>query len=56
MQFDQAKSDEFIESLVKERDAARAAKDFAKSDQIRDRLLAMGVKIYDSKEGTKYRL
>ncbi|MGB2631640.1 MAG: cysteine--tRNA ligase [Minisyncoccales bacterium] len=56
MQFDQAKSDEFIESLVKERDAARAAKDFAKSDQIRDRLLAMGVKIYDSKEGTKYRI
>jgi len=56
MKFDQAKSDEFVESLVKERDAARVAKDFAKSDEIRDRLLAMGVKIYDSKEGTKYRL
>jgi len=56
MTFDREKSGEFIESLVKERDAARAAKDFAKSDEIRDRLLAMGVKIYDSKEGTKYRL
>jgi len=56
MKFDQAASDAFIESLAKERDAARAAKDFAKSDEIRDRLLAMGVKIYDSKEGTKYRI
>ncbi len=56
MKFDQKSSDAFIESLVKERDAARAAKDFAKSDQIRGRLLSMGVKIYDTKEGTKYRL
>jgi len=56
MKFDQAKSNEFIESLAKERDAARASKDFAKSDEIRDRMLAMGVKIYDTKEGTKYRM
>jgi cysteinyl-tRNA synthetase len=56
MKFDQAKSDEFIEKLVKERDAARAANDFAKADQIRDRLLSMGVKIYDTKEGTKFRI
>ncbi len=56
MKFDQAKSDEFIGSLIRERDAARAAKNFAKSDEIRDRLLAMGVKIYDSKEGAKYRM
>lgn len=56
MKFDQAKSDEFIEDLIKERNVARAVKDFAKSDQIRDRLLAMGVKIYDTKEGTNYRI
>ena len=56
MKFDQEKSDAFIEALIAERNAARAAKDFAKSDEIRDRLLAMGVKIYDSKEGTKYRM
>jgi cysteinyl-tRNA synthetase len=30
--------------------------DLAKSDELRDRLLAMGVKIYDTKEGTKYRI
>jgi len=55
MKFDQTKSDAFIESLIAERNAARAAKNFSKSDQIRDRLLSMGVKIYDTKEGTKYR-
>jgi len=56
MQFDQAKTDAFIESLIAERNAARAAKNFAKSDELRDRLLSMGVKIYDTKEGTKYRV
>jgi cysteinyl-tRNA synthetase len=56
MKFDAAKSDAFIESLIADRNAARAAKDFAKSDEIRDRLLSMGVKIYDTKEGTKYRI
>lgn len=56
MQFDQSKSDTFIEFLISERNAARAAKDFAKSDEIRCRLLSMGVKIYDTKEGAKYRI
>jgi len=56
MKFDQAKSDAFIEPLIIERNDARTKKDFAKSDQIRDRLLSMGVKIYDTKEGTKYRM
>jgi cysteinyl-tRNA synthetase len=56
MKFDAVKSNAFIESLIADRNAARAAKDFAKSDEIRDRLLVMGVKIYDTKEGTKYRI
>ncbi|MFA6376652.1 MAG: cysteine--tRNA ligase [Candidatus Paceibacterota bacterium] len=56
MKFDAAKTDAFIESLIADRNVARAAKDFAKSDLIRDRLLSMGVKIYDAKEGTKYRI
>lgn len=55
MKFDQAKVSEFVAIMITERDAARAAKDFAKSDEIRDRLLSMGIKIYDTKEGTKYR-
>jgi cysteinyl-tRNA synthetase len=41
--------------LVAERDAARAAKDFAKSDKIRERLQAMGLEVMDTPEGTKVR-
>jgi cysteinyl-tRNA synthetase len=41
--------------LVAERDEARAAKDFAKSDEIRERLQAMGLEVMDTPEGTKVR-
>jgi len=43
-----------IDSLISERTAARARKDFAESDRIRDQLVAMGVVIKDSKEGTTW--
>jgi cysteinyl-tRNA synthetase len=42
-------------ALVAERDAARAAMDFAKSDEIRERLQAMGLEVMDTAEGTKVR-
>jgi cysteinyl-tRNA synthetase len=42
-------------ALVAERDRARAAKDFARSDEIRDRLQAMGLEVMDTPEGTKVR-
>jgi len=42
-------------ALVAERDAARAAKDFATSDEIRDRLQAMGLEVMDTGEGTQVR-
>ena len=38
-------------ALIKERDAARAEKDFAKSDEIRDALLAQGIAIKDTAGG-----
>ena len=38
-------------ALVHERDAARAVKDFTKSDEIRDRLLAQGIAIKDTPDG-----
>ena len=38
-----------------ERDAARAGKDFATSDRIRDELAAMGLEVMDTAEGTKVR-
>jgi cysteinyl-tRNA synthetase len=43
-----------VESLIAERTAARARKDFRESDRIRDQLAAMGVAIKDSKEGTTW--
>ena len=44
-----------MRALMAERDAARAAKDFAAADQLRDRLDAMGLEVMDTPEGTKVR-
>ena len=44
-----------IDALVKARDAARAAKDFAKSDEIRDQLAAQGIILEDTPQGTRWR-
>jgi cysteinyl-tRNA synthetase len=44
-----------IESLISERNLAREAKDWSKSDSIRDRLQAMGIEIQDTPDGTKWR-
>jgi len=41
---------EQIDNLLAARTAARARKDFAESDRIRDELAAMGVAIKDSKD------
>ena len=47
---DVTKVDELIASRIK----AREEKDWAKSDEIRDELLAMGVEIHDTPEGTHW--
>jgi cysteinyl-tRNA synthetase len=44
-----------VDALVAERDAARAAKDFARSDEIRDGLAGMGWEVMDTAEGTRIR-
>jgi cysteinyl-tRNA synthetase len=41
-----------VEPLIAARKAARAAKNWAESDRIRDELLAMGVALKDNKDGT----
>ena len=46
----------FVETLLQVRDAARASKDFETADLVRDRLVAAGVEVGDSKEGTAWRL
>jgi len=43
-----------IEALLSERKAARMAKDFKRSDEIRDLLLSRGVEIKDSPQGTTW--
>jgi cysteinyl-tRNA synthetase len=47
---------EKVENLISARTAARARKDFKESDRIRDELVAMGVAIKDSKEGTTWEI
>ena len=48
--------DEEIEKKIIERDLAKKEKDFAKADQIRDELLEQGIKLVDTREGTKYEI
>ena len=46
--------DEEIEKLIEERQAARKNKDFARADEIRDRLLEQGIVLKDTREGVKW--
>ncbi len=45
-----------IEQLISERQQARLDKNYARCDAIRDELLAMGVILEDSKQGTSWRI
>jgi cysteinyl-tRNA synthetase len=45
-----------VEARLAERRAARQAKDFARSDAIRDELLAQGVALMDGPEGTSWKM
>ena len=47
-------SDSEIEALIEERKNARAQKNFKRSDEVRDELLAKGVEIKDSPQGTTW--
>ncbi len=44
-----------VEALIEQRQAARKAKDFAKADEIRDQLLAMGIQLKDTREGVQWK-
>ncbi len=43
-----------VSLLIQMRNEARASKDFATSDKIRDELAAMGIQLMDGKEGTTF--
>ena len=47
--------DSEIDALIQERIEARASRDFARSDEIRDQLLAQGILLEDTAEGTLWR-
>jgi cysteinyl-tRNA synthetase len=46
-------TDAEAESLMREREEARAVKDFARADEIRDRLAELGWEVRDSSDGAK---
>ncbi len=48
-----AEADEEAEELLAERERARAAKDFERADEIRDRLAELGWEVRDSAEGAR---
>ena len=45
-----------VNLMIEMRNEARANKDFAMSDQIRDQLLAIGIQLKDGKDGTSFSL
>lgn len=47
--------DSDIEALIEERQAARKAKNFARADEIRDRLAEQGIILEDTREGVKWK-
>jgi cysteinyl-tRNA synthetase len=46
--------DEQVEALIQERQQARKDKNFARADEIRDELTAMGIVLEDTREGVKW--
>ena len=51
----EAEVDEESARLVAERDEARAARDFARADALRDELVALGWTVEDTPSGTAIR-
>lgn len=49
---DDAIVDGLVQEFIRMRAVAKASKDFATSDRIRDQLLALGIELKDTKEGT----
>ena len=44
-----------VEQMIADRQAARAAKNWAEADRIRDELKAMGIELKDTKQGVQWK-
>ena len=44
-----------IEALLEQREAARAAKEWAEADRIRDELAEQGIEVQDTPDGVRWR-
>ena len=47
---------ERAKELIEQRKEARAQKDWAKADEIRDELLSLGIEVADTRQGMKIRI
>jgi len=47
--------DDEVEKLVAERNAAKKARDFVRSDQLRAQLLEAGIILEDTKDGVRWK-
>ena len=48
--------EDYINNKIEERNEAKKNKDFSKADAIRDELLEKGIKLLDTREGTKFEI
>jgi cysteinyl-tRNA synthetase len=48
--------DSLIRALIEERNQARANKDYARADELRDRLIASGIELSDSSDNTHWKV
>ncbi|MDQ6883626.1 MAG: cysteine--tRNA ligase [Candidatus Dormibacteraeota bacterium] len=55
IEFPDASVDAEVERLIAERERARQARDFARSDELRSQLLAMGIQLDDTKDGPRWK-
>ena len=46
--------DGLINMVLEDRKVAKANKDWAKADEIRDKLIALGIQLKDGKNGTEW--
>ena len=47
--------EKLIESMISERSEAKIAKDYARADEIRKKLIDMGIEIEDTRQGVKWK-